>query len=124
MRRPDPSSPRLPGFGLSKPSPGAECRGEDSNLCCVAEHHLHVGDPLRDREGYVYFVQPWLEPTAPIKIDLAGLRAVREVERVLEPLRGADHTRAYELAVAGEQPSPRRSGGKPAKETERSAAPC
>lgn len=30
---------------------------------------------------------------------LTGLRAIREVERVLEPLRESDSSRAYELAL-------------------------
>lgn len=29
----------------------------------------------------------------------AGLQAVRDVEAALEPLRGAEHTRAYELTI-------------------------
>lgn len=27
---------------------GVQCRGEDSNLCSVAEHYFPVGAPLRD----------------------------------------------------------------------------
>lgn len=34
---------------------------------------------------------------------LAGLRAVRQVERALEPLRDQPHTRAYELSTAERQ---------------------